>query len=336
MKQSAPTHNIPVYQPYTMSYAPASTYQSYIPEPVPVPSYAPNPQPQPYQAPAFEYYRGTGWRGYAHSLDQFTSYERVEEKKEGLQPQVLSRGFEPKRRKGRAGPPAAQPANVQPPTQYTTQPSIPFPPFLPGTKFPQHNSYYPYPYPYNYTIPWYDYNYGNTAFMQPSMTLEQTQAPIKPPATEDVKRMTEKNQQRQRSSSDATKEEEKDENSESARNNSIDSSDRNATTELKEFNNPPFQNKHKRTKKHKQKVMWVKKNESSESIDTKPTTESGSFLNKVEAAHNMKKFGVATDKETLFVEGQRTYYNVGGINTPQKQGLAGSVIEPTNAKDNEN
>eukprot|EP00826_Nyctotherus_ovalis_P059569 TRINITY_DN8296_c0_g1_i7.p1 TRINITY_DN8296_c0_g1~~TRINITY_DN8296_c0_g1_i7.p1 ORF type:complete len:322 (+),score=49.12 TRINITY_DN8296_c0_g1_i7:1996-2961(+) len=319
MKQSAPTQNIPAYQPYATPYSStiAPTYQAYVPEPVPpaVAPCAPNPQPQPYQPTAFEYYRTSGRGGYAHSLDQYSSYTVGEEKKEGLQPQVLSRGFEPKRRRGRQGPSAAQQ-----PEQYA-QPSVPFPPFLPGTRFPQHNSYYPYPYPYDYATQWYGYNYGSAAYMQPPV------APVRPPVGEDMKWTAEKAQERQRSNSDATKEEEK---PGSERNNSIDSSECSSTTEFKELDKSQNNDRSKRGyKKYKQKMKWVPKKEKSEpgikpTTESEQNTESGSFLNKVKAAHNMQMLGVATDKETLLAEGQRTYYN-----TPRRPGPAGTKDSTT-------
>lgn len=318
MRQAAPTQNVPAYQPYTMSYGAdvPSAYTSYVPEPVPaaIPSYAHNPQPQP----SFAYYRATGWGGYAHSLDQFTSYGPKEENKERLQPQVLSRGFQPKKKKGRAGPPT-QPTDEKPP-QYT-QPSVPYPPFLPGTKFPQHSTFYPYPYPYDYTTPWYD-SYGSTTFMQPSIASDQiqTQVPIKPQATEDMRLKTEKNLLRLRSNSDATNEEEKEEKTENARNNSIDSSEHSGTTEFKEVSKPRIKNKGKGGyKKNDQKVKWVKKVNSDTGTETEQATENASYLKKVEEANDKQKRGVATKKEALIAEGQRTYYNIGGINTPQRQ-----------------
>lgn len=333
VKQTAPTHNVPAYQPYAMPYGPGapSAYTSYVPEPVPaaIPSYAHNPQPQP----SFAYYRATGWGGYAHSLDQFTSYGPKEENKELLQPQVLSRGFQPKKKKGRTGPPQTQPTDEKPPPQYT-QPSVPYPPFLPGTKFPQHGTFYPYQYPYDYTTPWYDNNYGSTTFMQPSIASEQiqTQAPIKPQATEDMKLKTEKTLPRLRSNSDATNEEEKEEKAGSARNNSIDSSEHSATTEFKEVSQPHLKNKGKGGyKKNKQKVKWVKKVNSDIGAETEQVTESvggASYLKKVEEANDKQKRGVATKKEALIAEGQRTYYNVGGINTPQRQPSINETTTP--------
>ena len=82
------TQNVPSYQAYPSqySYTQAPAYQSYAQNP-PAPVYAPvNPPPQPYQAPGFDYYYRTGWEGYAHSLDQYSSYTVGEENKETLQP----------------------------------------------------------------------------------------------------------------------------------------------------------------------------------------------------------------------------------------------------------
>eukprot|EP00826_Nyctotherus_ovalis_P059567 TRINITY_DN8296_c0_g1_i4.p1 TRINITY_DN8296_c0_g1~~TRINITY_DN8296_c0_g1_i4.p1 ORF type:complete len:182 (+),score=47.73 TRINITY_DN8296_c0_g1_i4:60-605(+) len=173
----------------------------------------------------------------------------------------------------------------------------------------------------DYATQWYGYNYGSAAYMQPPV------APVRPPVGEDMKWTAEKAQERQRSNSDATKEEEK---PGSERNNSIDSSECSSTTEFKELDKSQNNDRSKRGyKKYKQKMKWVPKKEKSEpgikpTTESEQNTESGSFLNKVKAAHNMQMLGVATDKETLLAEGQRTYYN-----TPRRPGPAGTKDSTT-------
>ncbi len=79
------------------------------------------------------------------------------------------------------------------------------------------------------------------------------------------------------------------------------------------------------------KVKWVKKSHQNPELSTSVSVEvpeKERFLNKVEAAHhNIQARGIATDKETLLTEGQRTYYNKGGITTPRRTIPAGAQGE---------
>lgn len=135
--------------------------------------YAPDPAmaPQHYGMPAMNPYYS---RGEAHSLDQYSMYKAQNQTAEsgegGLQPQVISRGFVPKR-KNKFAPPAQPPMPTVPETetQYYNpemyvgmqQPSVgpPFPPYAPGTRPPQYVAYYT---PFGY-FPGFtshpDYNY---------------------------------------------------------------------------------------------------------------------------------------------------------------------------------
>ncbi len=131
-----------------------------------VPQYAaPLIAPQVYVAPEYNYSRTRGWEGYAHSLDQYSTYgpNQPAENAEEQQPQVISRGFMPKKKKKH--PPHSTSHPMQPPTQPSEAPPIdsqappqtgvPFPPFLPGTKLPQHS----YTQPPYFGYPTQDYAY---------------------------------------------------------------------------------------------------------------------------------------------------------------------------------
>ena len=152
-------------------------------DPVPPPTdYAPDyalPQ-QPYAPPMDPYYsRGHAMGGYAHSLDQYSTYNAynapVDPAESALQPQVISRGFVPKRKK-RYPPPAPQPQPEEFQYYMQTNPAEaqaqapdsgepPFPQVL-WYKQAQPGGYYPYQYynPYPYQEYLYAQRYPNTMY----------------------------------------------------------------------------------------------------------------------------------------------------------------------------
>lgn len=174
------------YQPAQTYQAPtamAGAFQSTVMPPMPPAAAATIPPadmqyvpemampPQPYNAmPAMNPYYS---RGEAHSLDQYSTFTAQNQASTAgestLQPQVISRGFVPKRKKKFAPPAQQEPMPSIPEdmsqyystAMYMAQPNAgpPFPPYAPGTRPPPlYGSYYPYGYYAGYP-PHPDYHY---------------------------------------------------------------------------------------------------------------------------------------------------------------------------------
>ena len=392
MKQSIP-QNLP-FSSYAAAIAPSiavAPYQQIYPPP-PVPQFAPvqqpwiEPEPLPdpvapilppaYAAPVFNYYsRADAWQGGARSLDQSSSYV-PQQTEEELMPQVITRGFDTGKRKKnvQAVPPnpaipPVQPTVPAPETQYNPpQTYVPFPPFIPGTKFPQHGFVYPscqyVPYqhlPQDHSHQWYGHP-NQTVPIAPVMPSHLSGTEQPQPALSKETSKTEKKkgkkwksehlENRERSNSDAMGESKKEEEASkhmSSVDCSVDSIGSGGYTsdakegaskmleeeEKKQAAKPAPKNEKKRKSykkdkiKHSSKVKWVPKKPNPDlSINITTSSEvalahgqkdkSERFLSKVMAAHDMQMRGVATEKETLLTEGQRTYYNKGAITTPRR------------------